>query len=96
MTKSLVGLHEYFSFVDSVANELNSDFLSKVRDINLGQWETSFEALLLKLIDENKPNTQVDFAAAKELAVAAGIIEEGVLDLDVWKKFCSWYGITKK
>ena len=83
------GLSEYFYFVDSVAKELDCNFLAEARNIDFGQWETSFEAVLLKLIDQEKRYTTVDFISAKELAIAAGIVEEGVLDPKVWSKFCS-------
>lgn len=87
----MIGLSEYFYFVDSVAKELDCNFLAEARNIDFGQWETSFEAVLLKLIDQEKRYTTVDFISAKELAIAAGIVEEGVLDPKVWSKFCSWY-----
>lgn len=90
MIEKHIGQNEYFSFVESVSQYFTDTFLADVRDVEFGQWEMPFEAMLLELIKRDKQNTVVDFKLIQDLAIESGIVQEGVLDPDTWKIFCEW------
>lgn len=87
---ALTGLNEYRIFVESVAKHLEADILQQAKDVEYGQWELPFEAVLLELMKCSKHNICFDNDLVNRLAIEADIIECGVLDMDTWQKFCSW------
>ncbi len=89
MAKS-IGLSEYFVFVDEIAEHLRPDFLRCVEDIEYGEWETSFEAILLELMKLPSQNVSLDLSMVESLAAEAGIVDDGVLDPNTWQKFRVW------
>ncbi len=85
-----VGIKEYFKFVENVSTLLDKTLLKDVQDIEYGQWEVPFEAILLFLIELPKEEISLDYELVKALAYEADIIEFGVLDMDTWDKFEKW------
>lgn len=90
MIAKSVGLNEYRVFLDNVSTYLDNDFVGQAKDVELGQWELSFEAVLLELMKEPKCKAKFDTGLVEKLAIEADIIECGVLDMDTWQRFCKW------
>lgn len=83
-------MHEYFSFVESMEPYLDKVLIQDARDVEYGQWELPFEALLLELMKLSGHKVSVDLALIEELAKQADIFECGVLDVDTWERFLDW------
>nr|WP_319250227.1 hypothetical protein [uncultured Celeribacter sp.] len=90
----VVGPQEYLEFVESVSDHLDAKLYSDARDIEYGQWEIPFEAVLLALLKEDFALVEFDHALVFNLAKEAKILDEGVLDPDTWKKFRDWSGLN--
>ena len=90
-----LGPSEYFAFVEGVEKYLESDFVRQVKDVDFGQWELPFEAILIELMKLRKDQTAINDALVRYLAVEAGIVEAGVLDADTWQKFCHWANLDQ-
>lgn len=95
MNKELIGLKQYLSFVDQLAPHLDQVLISDAKEIDYGQWELPFEALLLAILRQTKHTIVFDFVLAKQLATKADIIDSGVLDIDTWERFERKFGALK-
>lgn len=84
------GQVEYFDFLESVSKYLATSFFERAREVELGQWELPFEAVLIELMKLSNDKTHVDLEQARNLAAEADIIDSGVIDVDTWLKFCIW------
>jgi hypothetical protein len=65
-------------------------FSREVRDVQFGQWETAFEAVLLRLL-EMPQRVSLDLDFTRWLARGAEIMEQGVLAPDTWQRFALRY-----
>lgn len=90
MKNDLVGMQEFLHFVESVAELLDEKTVQDARDIEFGQWELPFEAILLSLQKLSPGEVKIDFELVERLAQEADIIECGVLDVDTWSRFLIW------
>jgi hypothetical protein len=89
------GQFEYFDFLDSVSQYLEPSFFDRAREVELGQWELPFEAVLIELTKLPNDRTRIDFEQARKLATEADIIDSGVIDVDTWQSFCIWAEIDR-
>ena len=85
-----IGVREYLKFLKSVSSYLDQSLVSKAKHIEHGQWELSFEAVLLGLMETAVEDIELDYELVYALAQEANIIDEGVLDLDTWERFQLW------
>lgn len=85
-----VDIHDYFNFVETVAKYLDENLARNARDVEYGEWELPFEAILIALLKLSPYEVDMDYVLVEKLAIEADIIEGGVLDIDTWNQFLSW------
>ncbi len=90
MTEEQIGLKEYFVFLEGVALFLDERLIDDAREVEYGQWELPYEAVLLALVKLPFNEVQFDLELAKKLAIEADIIECGILSMDTWQQVQRW------
>lgn len=90
MNDDRVDIHDYFNFVETVAKYLDGNLARNARDVEYGEWEFPFEAILIALLKLPPYEVDMDYVLVEKLAAEADIIEGGVLDIDTWNQFLSW------
>jgi len=90
MNVKKTGLKDYLLFVDQVEIYLEKKAISDAREIEHGQWELPFEALLLELMKLPYHTVQINFGLVETLANEADLIESSVLDVNTWERFNNW------
>lgn len=78
-------------FINMSKNILSSEGLEGVEHYREhGEYEMSFEGLVIELYTTGKYPPYFKFTEWKELAVAFGLDEESVFDEKFWGKFVEW------
>jgi len=88
--KKTFGLKEYLYFYESVKEYLSNDLKISAGNIDYGQWETSFEAIILAIVKLPRDNFVLDIELVEGLAYEADLLEGGVLDVNTWEQFLDW------
>jgi len=90
MIQAQVGIADYFQFVDKVAPFLDAELINDAHEIEYGQWELPFEALLLEIMKLSNAQIDIDLNLVVKLAHEADIVESSVLDINTWEQFKKW------
>ncbi len=85
------GTQEFLDFAEPILASINDPaFSAQIRDIEHGQWEPAFEALLLRMMELDPARVPFDPEVAGRLADESGLTDQGVLDPDTWARFLRW------
>ncbi|WP_214824105.1 hypothetical protein [Exiguobacterium algae] len=81
------------SFILASEEKIPNDGLEEVRHYyEHGEYEMSFEGLVIELMSVRKYPDNFDFNDWKELAIYYGLDRESVFEGDFWMEFLQWGG----
>jgi hypothetical protein len=79
------------SYILASEGNIPSDGLEEVRHFyEHGEYEMSFEGLIIEFMSVRKYPENFDFKDWKELAIYYGLDRESVFEWDFWMKFLDW------
>ena len=85
-----LGYKGYIDFLSNFKRHLDPSTFDELGNVEYGQWEICFEALLHQLMKLNRMAISLDISTVTQLAKEAEVLSEGILDPDTWKQFNEW------
>jgi hypothetical protein len=79
------------SVIEVLRNILDEDTMNEVMHyFDHGEYEMSYEGLMIDAMEVSLKNISVDFVEMKEIAIELRLDKDTVFDSEFWTKFIEW------